>query len=91
VSRTVDGIQEREFPMNVRNRALLIVPAALGIALGAGIAPASATPSQTPSPYHADCVGQQAVYFNQYGYGDGGRISSWLAMAYGGQPVCIIS
>jgi hypothetical protein len=73
--------------MNLRKRSLLVVPAALGIALVAGVGPASAAPSQPPNP-NSSCVAQLAVFGNYLYPGLGGQITSYNARYYGGPQTC---
>ena len=73
--------------MNLRKRALLVVPAALGIAVVAGAGPASAAPSQPPSS-NSSCVAQDAVFGNYLASGLGGRITSWDAQYFGSPQAC---
>jgi hypothetical protein len=65
--------------MNLRKRTLFVVPAALALAVGAGVGPASAAAGP-----NANCVGQIASGFNQFEPGLGGQYISEGAHESGG-------
>jgi hypothetical protein len=74
--------------LNLRKRSLLVVPAALGIAVALGAAPASAAPTQQPSN-NSSCVAQLAVFWNSLDPGLGGRLTSINARYLGGPQSCV--
>jgi hypothetical protein len=79
--------RRRSTGMTLRKRYLLVVPAALGIALVAGVGPASAAPSRPPS-YNSSCVGQVAVSGNSIYPGLGGRVVEFNARVLGSPQYC---
>jgi hypothetical protein len=73
--------------MKLRKRALVVLPAALGIAAVSGVGPASAAPSNSPND-NASCVAQFAVFGNSLDHGLGGRIISYNARYFGSPQAC---